>query len=274
MIFLEEVLSVLTTPFVLWFALPNCSDKIVDFFREFTVHVDGIGYVCSFAVFDFERPGKVTTPIAPMFWYCHKSDSGDQDVRRPRQLNRDVRTDHKMEQSIMNFRAMHPDWMPHAIEDDDASAYVNRVNDPLRSANAYRMGAIPHQRRITPSQPYLGFAANSPFGQQSGRMDQSRAGLSLDHRGSCLRRPHPLFNSRANGVEESDLLRELDERAPTLEECEEPERFESELGDSFLSPNQAVREREGDRDKGEQGVFGLLNHLYQEAGTGKGIQGL
>jgi len=66
MIFLEEVLSVLTTPFVLWFALPNCSDKIVDFFREFTVHVDGIGYVCSFAVFDFERPGKVTAPIAPM----------------------------------------------------------------------------------------------------------------------------------------------------------------------------------------------------------------
>lgn len=59
MIFLEEVLSVLTTPFILWFSLPNSSEKIVDFFREFTVHVDGIGYVCSFAVFDFKRHGKV-----------------------------------------------------------------------------------------------------------------------------------------------------------------------------------------------------------------------
>ena len=59
MVFLEEVLSVLTTPFILWFSLPNSSEKIVDFFREFTVHVDGIGYVCSFAVFDFKRHGKV-----------------------------------------------------------------------------------------------------------------------------------------------------------------------------------------------------------------------
>jgi autophagy-related protein 9 len=58
-VFLEEVLSVLTTPFILWFSLPNSSERIVDFFREFTVHVDGIGYVCSFAVFDFHRHGKV-----------------------------------------------------------------------------------------------------------------------------------------------------------------------------------------------------------------------
>lgn len=54
-IFLEEILSIIITPFVLWFSLPKCSDQIVDFFREFTVHVDGVGYVCSFAVFDFKK---------------------------------------------------------------------------------------------------------------------------------------------------------------------------------------------------------------------------
>lgn len=54
-IFLEEMLSIICTPFVLWFSLPRCSDRIIDFFREFTVHVDGLGYVCSFAVFDFKR---------------------------------------------------------------------------------------------------------------------------------------------------------------------------------------------------------------------------
>lgn len=54
-IFLEEMLSIILTPFVLWFSLPNSSDKIIDFFREFTVHVDGLGYVCSFAVFDFKK---------------------------------------------------------------------------------------------------------------------------------------------------------------------------------------------------------------------------
>jgi autophagy-related protein 9 len=55
MVFLSEVLSIMITPFILWFSLPKCSDQIIDFFREFTVHVDGVGYVCSFAVFDFKK---------------------------------------------------------------------------------------------------------------------------------------------------------------------------------------------------------------------------
>ena len=54
-IFLEEMLSIIFTPFILWFSLPKCSDRLVDFFREFTIHVDGLGYVCSFAVFDFKK---------------------------------------------------------------------------------------------------------------------------------------------------------------------------------------------------------------------------
>ncbi|CZS98372.1 probable Autophagy-related protein 9 [Rhynchosporium agropyri] len=54
-IFLEEVFSIIVTPFILWFSLPKCSDQIIDFFREFTIHVDGVGYVCSFAVFDFKK---------------------------------------------------------------------------------------------------------------------------------------------------------------------------------------------------------------------------
>jgi len=54
-IFLEELLNIIFTPFVLWFSLSKSSDQIIDFFREFTVHVDGVGYVCSFAVFDFKR---------------------------------------------------------------------------------------------------------------------------------------------------------------------------------------------------------------------------
>jgi len=57
-IFLEELLGVLITPLVLYFSLPRCSDQIVDFFREFTIHVDGLGYVCSFAVFDFQKDPK------------------------------------------------------------------------------------------------------------------------------------------------------------------------------------------------------------------------
>lgn len=54
-IFLEELMGIITTPMLLLFALPKCTDQIVDFFREFTIHVDGLGYVCSFAVFDFQK---------------------------------------------------------------------------------------------------------------------------------------------------------------------------------------------------------------------------
>ncbi|KAH7157229.1 autophagy protein Apg9-domain-containing protein [Dactylonectria macrodidyma] len=54
-IFFEEVMGIITTPMLLLFALPKCSDQIIDFFREFTIHVDGLGYVCSFAVFDFQK---------------------------------------------------------------------------------------------------------------------------------------------------------------------------------------------------------------------------
>ena len=60
-IFLEEILSIIFTPFVLWFSLPKCSDRLIDFFREFTIHVDGLGYVCSFAVFDFKKGGSNLT---------------------------------------------------------------------------------------------------------------------------------------------------------------------------------------------------------------------
>ena len=61
-IFLEEILSIFFTPFMLWFTLPKCSERIIDFFREFTVHVDGIGYVCTFAEFHFMGQAIRTAP--------------------------------------------------------------------------------------------------------------------------------------------------------------------------------------------------------------------
>lgn len=64
MIFIQELLSVVLTPLVLWFSLPDCAPAIIDFFREFTIYVDGLGYVCSFAVFDFKRHGNVNVGIS------------------------------------------------------------------------------------------------------------------------------------------------------------------------------------------------------------------
>ncbi|KAJ3559993.1 hypothetical protein NP233_g11118 [Leucocoprinus birnbaumii] len=51
LIFAQELVSVVLTPFVLWFSLPDCAPAIIDFFREFSVHVDGRGYVYTLVVY-------------------------------------------------------------------------------------------------------------------------------------------------------------------------------------------------------------------------------
>ncbi|KAG7193504.1 autophagy protein atg9 [Scheffersomyces spartinae] len=53
-----EILSVILTPWILWFKISQCLGSIVDFFREYSVHVDGLGYVCYFAMFNFEEKDK------------------------------------------------------------------------------------------------------------------------------------------------------------------------------------------------------------------------
>ena len=114
-IFFQELLSVVTTPFVLWLSLPGCAPDLIDFFRKYTIHVDGLGHVCSFAVFDFARQPTASTMggaaargthHATKDQHQHRSASGKE--RPPRSGLREV----KMEQSILGFKANHPDWDP------------------------------------------------------------------------------------------------------------------------------------------------------------------
>ncbi|KAL6702985.1 autophagy protein atg9 [Coniothyrium glycines] len=55
LIFAEEILSMVITPFLLIFRLPQCSERIVDFFREFSIVVDGLGVTCSYSMFPFNK---------------------------------------------------------------------------------------------------------------------------------------------------------------------------------------------------------------------------
>ena len=66
LMFLEELASVMLTPFVLYVSLPKCAPAILAFVRDFTVHVDGIGDICSLAAFDLQRHGnaKYGAPVA------------------------------------------------------------------------------------------------------------------------------------------------------------------------------------------------------------------
>ncbi|KAG2498771.1 hypothetical protein HYH03_003510 [Edaphochlamys debaryana] len=93
-LFAEEILSLLTTPLLLATSLPACADGIVEFVAAFTTHVDGVGDVCSLAMFDLERHGntKYGSPV--------QADK----VLRSRQG--------KLEKSFLTFVATYPSWEP------------------------------------------------------------------------------------------------------------------------------------------------------------------
>lgn len=62
---MEELLSPIVTPFILIFLLRNKSLEIIDFFRNFTVEVVGVGDICSFAQMDIRRHGNPTVRSLP-----------------------------------------------------------------------------------------------------------------------------------------------------------------------------------------------------------------
>lgn len=144
MIFIQEIVSVLLTPFILWFSLAPSSGAIIDFFREFTVHVDDLGFVCSFAVFDFHRPGNIGPEAA--------AAAAATEEAPPAALGRRLSTrpptapappsrpnDNKMEKSFLHFKATHPDWQP---TDPSSSVFLDRLmaQDPHQGAPTHRMG--------------------------------------------------------------------------------------------------------------------------------------
>ena len=146
-IFAHELISVLVTPFILWFSLPGCAGAVVDFFREFTIHVEGIGYVCSFAVFDFHRPGAVgpdgaaaaaaeaTTagaPPSPVIRRRSTAGATGYHVPAVRAPKPDF-YDNKTEQSIFHFKTTHPDWQP---TDPSASVFLEKLMSDNKDQHA------------------------------------------------------------------------------------------------------------------------------------------
>lgn len=57
MFILEELISPVVTPIILIFSLRRKSLEIIDFFRNFTVEVVGVGDTCSFAQMDIRQHG-------------------------------------------------------------------------------------------------------------------------------------------------------------------------------------------------------------------------
>ncbi|XP_071812192.1 autophagy-related protein 9A-like [Apostichopus japonicus] len=93
---IEELLSPIVTPFILIFQLRPRALDIVDFYRNFTVEVIGVGDVCSFAQMDVRNHGNpkwLTGPRTQANQYRQAEDG-------------------KTELSLMHFKMTNPHWQP------------------------------------------------------------------------------------------------------------------------------------------------------------------
>ncbi|KAJ3018121.1 autophagy protein atg9 [Thoreauomyces humboldtii] len=129
LLFIQEIMSVIFAPIILFHSLPSCAGEIIDFFKEFTIHVDGVGYVCSFAVWDFRKCGNAKYGV-------------------PTQADNEqfVSKGGKMEQSFVNFKINNPDWDP----GEEGSMYLNAIlaragNDPAQHHHQQQQQQQHHQ---------------------------------------------------------------------------------------------------------------------------------
>ncbi|XP_035489141.1 autophagy-related protein 9B [Scophthalmus maximus] len=108
---LEELLSPIVTPFILIFLLRNKSLEIIDFFRNFTVEVVGVGDICSFAQMDIRRHGNPT-------WMS----AGQTEASVYQQAENG-----KTELSLMHFTIKNPRWQP----PQESSVFISHLKEKV-----------------------------------------------------------------------------------------------------------------------------------------------
>ena len=121
---LQELMSPIVTPFILFFMMRPRAASIIDFFRNFTVDVTGVGDVCSFAQMDVRRHGNPdwqhTATGGGEAPGHNDSDPGASEVPFARGVNHvQAETnaytraeDGKTEMSLIHFTLANPDWKP------------------------------------------------------------------------------------------------------------------------------------------------------------------
>lgn len=120
-LFTREFLGLFLNPYILYFSLPKNAEELVEFFREFSVQVDGLGYVCSFALFDFERHGdmRLLEPTVDTNLVQRRLVPADNSYLQSR--------DAKMEKSLLNFKVNNPRWKP----DENVNKFLDNLTGLL-----------------------------------------------------------------------------------------------------------------------------------------------
>ena len=253
--FFTELLSVLLTPWILFFSLPPCSAAIIDFFREFTLHVDGIGYVCSFAVFDFERHGTVKTDAddkkatSPAMRGPAGTGSGATapapGITAINTSQRKRQSDYKMEKSFLHFKATHPDWQP----DLNGSMFLDKVSAYQPKATREGGGAM--------GQSYYAGGRGLGLEDRSRRYDQAWA------KGSHLLRNR---RERDASISSRSRLATMREQQDGDDDGDQVDRKGGGVAEEMGWNRRVDEEEEGSEEEGfmrDAGMVGLLQQVMK-----------
>ncbi|TRY59078.1 hypothetical protein DNTS_008393 [Danionella cerebrum] len=127
---LEELLSPVVTPFILIFCLRRKSLEIIDFFRNFTVDVVGVGDTCSFAQMDVRQHGH------PAWMSAGKTEASIYQQAE----------DGKTELSLMHFAITNPHWQPPRESTHFISLLKEKVH---REATGAQQGVTGENQALT-----------------------------------------------------------------------------------------------------------------------------
>ncbi|PWA16526.1 hypothetical protein CCH79_00004775 [Gambusia affinis] len=122
---LEELLSPVVTPIILIFCLRRKSLEIIDFFRNFTVEVIGVGDTCSFAQMDIRQHGHPAVRLIltgvrsacvrvvqqPIDWCSISTPQWMSEGKTEASIYQQAE-DGKTELSLMHFAITNPHWQP------------------------------------------------------------------------------------------------------------------------------------------------------------------
>lgn len=112
---LNELISPLVTPFILFFWLRPRALEIVDFYRNYTAEVAGVGDVCAFSMMNLRKNGnpawrspELVSPATPSekFPQVDQAENG------------------KIEMSLLSFSVRNPTWDP---VDTEAKEFVDEI---------------------------------------------------------------------------------------------------------------------------------------------------
>jgi autophagy-related protein 9 len=265
-LFFEEVASVILTPFVFIFCLPRCAAQLVDFYREFTIHVDGLGHVCSYAVFDFKRGGEPN----------HRLGHNSNDLRTDYWAAKD----NKLAESYQTFMLDYADAPRKGLRPPrNKRQFHLPPSFPGLAASRVHPGlgqSAHHTPRFEPAR-----TAHAPSPMHSVLLDphhqprhSPRQGPQARFRGATASR-HQILDADPDEHDEElpgPPARTLPQRTPSqiIEE-------DSELGDSWAikadteNDNGGVNEGQGVPEGDAVGVLGLLYQFQKAQTEGRGI---